>query len=123
MEIGAAEILGFQLDAELRAGPLGKRAGAVILGQKFAQVAVHLFEQRTPAVEAQIRERTEGLERNCDRLTSCRVIVEGRHRAQRPAQQFHLRVELTLPGKIITVGRHPASASVIRQSIHDTYLP
>jgi ribosome-associated translation inhibitor RaiA len=62
----------------------------------------------SPAVEAQIRERAESLERHCDRLTSCRVIVEGRHRAQRPTQQFHLRVELTVPGKIITVGRHPA---------------
>src|SRR5262249_54629049 len=56
------------------------------------------------AVEAQIRERMEALERVFDRLTACRVIVEGRHRAQRPAQQFHLRIELTMPGKIITVG-------------------
>ena len=62
----------------------------------------------SPAVEAQIRERAESLERHCDRVTACRVIVEGRHRAQRPAQQFHLRVELTLPGKVITVGSHPA---------------
>ena len=62
----------------------------------------------SPAVETQIRERAESLERHCDRLTSCRVIVEGRHRAQRPAQQFHVRVELTLPGKVITVGKHPA---------------
>ena len=46
----------------------------------------------SPAVEAQIRERAESLERHCDRLISCRVIVEGRHRAQRPTQQFHLRV-------------------------------
>ncbi|HYM74295.1 MAG TPA: HPF/RaiA family ribosome-associated protein [Stellaceae bacterium] len=57
------------------------------------------------AVEAQIRERTDNLERVFGRLTSCRVIVEGRHRAQRPAQKFHLRVELTVPGKIITIGR------------------
>ena len=62
----------------------------------------------SPAVEAQIRERAETLERVFDRLTSCRVIVEGRHRAQRPAQQFHLRVELTMPGKVITVGRGAA---------------
>ena len=62
----------------------------------------------SPAVEAQIRERAEALERVFDRLTSCRVIVEGRHRAQRPAQQFHLRVELTVPGKVITVGKGTA---------------
>jgi len=57
------------------------------------------------AVEEQIRERAEHLERICDRLTSCRVIVEGRHRPQRAGKVTHLCIELTLPGKIITVGR------------------
>jgi ribosome-associated translation inhibitor RaiA len=57
------------------------------------------------AVEAEIRERAEHLERVFDRLTSCRVIVEGRHRPQRAGKVAHLCVELTLPGKIITVGR------------------
>lgn len=57
------------------------------------------------AVEAQIRERAEHLERVFDRLTSCRVIVEGRHRPQRAGKVAHLCVELTLPGKVITVGR------------------
>jgi ribosome-associated translation inhibitor RaiA len=60
------------------------------------------------AVEAQIRERAEHLERVFDRLTSCRVIVEGRHRPQRAGKVFHLRVELTLLGKTIAVGHGPA---------------
>jgi ribosome-associated translation inhibitor RaiA len=59
----------------------------------------------SPAVEAQIRERAEHLERVFDRLTACRVIVEGRHRPQRAGRVTHLCVELTLPGKIITIGR------------------
>jgi hypothetical protein len=36
------------------------------------------------------------------------VIVEGRHRPQRAGKVAHLCVELTLPGKIITVGRGAA---------------
>jgi ribosome-associated translation inhibitor RaiA len=56
------------------------------------------------AVEAEIRERAEHLERLFDRVSSCRVIVEGRHRPQRAGKVFHLRVELTLPGKIIAIG-------------------
>ena len=62
------------------------------------------------AVEEQIRERTESLERVFDRLTSCRVIVEGRHRPQRAGRVAHLCIELTLPGKIITIGRGGATA-------------
>jgi ribosome-associated translation inhibitor RaiA len=62
----------------------------------------------SPAVEAQIRERAENLERVFDRLTSCRVIVEGRHRPQRAGKVTHLCIELTLPGKTITVGRGAA---------------
>src|SRR5580698_1691205 len=62
------------------------------------------------AVEAQIRERAEHLEHVFDRLTSCRVIVEGRHRPQRAGRVAHLCIELTLPGKIITIGRGGATA-------------
>ena len=60
------------------------------------------------AVEEQIRERAEQLGRVFDRITSCRVIVEGRHRPQRAGKVFHLRVELALPGKIIAIGNGPA---------------
>jgi ribosome-associated translation inhibitor RaiA len=62
----------------------------------------------SPAVEAQIRERAGQLERHFGRLTSCRVVVEGRHRPQRAGKVFHLRVELALPGKIVAVGNGPA---------------
>jgi ribosome-associated translation inhibitor RaiA len=61
------------------------------------------------AVEAQIRERAEQLEHVFGRLISCRVIVEGRHRPRRAGKVFHLRVELTLPGRIIAVGNGPAA--------------
>lgn len=62
----------------------------------------------SPAVEARIRERAEQLEHVFGRVTSCRVVVEGRHRPQRAGKVFHLRVELALPGKIVAVGNGPA---------------
>jgi ribosome-associated translation inhibitor RaiA len=62
----------------------------------------------SPAVEAQIRENADHLERLFGRVTSCRVTVEGRHRQQRAGKVFHLRVELTLPGRIVAVGNGPA---------------
>lgn len=64
------------------------------------------------AVEAQIRERAEHLERVFDRLTACRVTVEGRHRPQRAGKVAHLCVELHVPGRTITVGRGPAEFEV-----------
>ncbi|HTQ34343.1 MAG TPA: HPF/RaiA family ribosome-associated protein [Stellaceae bacterium] len=62
----------------------------------------------SPAVEEQIRERAEHLERVFDRLTACRVTVEGRHRPQRAGRVAHLCIELSVPGKTITIGRGAA---------------
>ncbi|HWD58343.1 MAG TPA: HPF/RaiA family ribosome-associated protein [Stellaceae bacterium] len=60
------------------------------------------------AVETQIRERAENLQRVFDRLTACRVIVEGRHRPQRAGRVAHLCIELSVPGRTITIGRGAA---------------
>lgn len=60
------------------------------------------------AVEEQIRERADNLARLFDRLTACRVTVEGRHRPQRAGRVTHLCIELSVPGKTITIGRGAA---------------
>jgi ribosome-associated translation inhibitor RaiA len=60
------------------------------------------------AVEERIRDCADNLERVCDRLTACRVVVEGRHRPQRAGRVAHLCIELNLPGKQITIGRDAA---------------
>ncbi|MBV8779443.1 MAG: ribosome-associated translation inhibitor RaiA [Alphaproteobacteria bacterium] len=61
------------------------------------------------AVETQIRERAEHLEHLFGRVTSCRVVVEGRHRPQRAGKVFNLRVELAMPGRVVAVGNGPAA--------------
>ena len=60
----------------------------------------------SPTVEAKIRERAGELERFCDRIVSCRVVIEAPHR-RRHGDLFHIRVDLKVPGKEIVVKRDP----------------
>lgn len=62
----------------------------------------------SPAIEARIRQRAEELERYFDRIISCRVVVECRHR-QNQGNLFHVIVDLRVPGSEIVVGRDPAA--------------
>lgn len=62
----------------------------------------------SPAVEALIRERTEALDRFFGRIMACRVVVEASARRQRKGKLFHIRVDLTVPGREIVVKRDPS---------------
>ncbi len=60
------------------------------------------------AVEMNIRERVEGLERFFGRIMACRVVVEASSRRQHQGHLYHIRVDLTVPGREIVVKRDPA---------------
>jgi len=60
------------------------------------------------AVTTRIRERAEELERVCDRIMSCRVVVECRHPRRHQGNLFRIRIDLKVPGREIAVGRDPA---------------
>ncbi len=62
----------------------------------------------SPAVEAHIRERADALERYFARIIACRVVVEASTRRQRKGRLYHLRVDLTVPGREIVVKRDPS---------------
>lgn len=62
----------------------------------------------SPAVETKIRERVEELERFYDRIIGCRVMIEASNRHHRQGNLFHIRVDLTVPGKEIVVKRAPS---------------
>jgi ribosomal subunit interface protein len=62
----------------------------------------------SPAVEAHIRERVGDLERYFDKIMACRVVVGASSRRQRNGRQYHVRVDLTVPGREIVVKRDPA---------------
>jgi cold shock CspA family protein len=62
----------------------------------------------TEAIELAIRERAEKLDRFCDLVMGCRVVVEARHRRHHQGMLYHVRIDLTVPGDEIVVSREPA---------------
>lgn len=61
----------------------------------------------SPSVEAVITERIERLARFHDRITSCTVVVEAPHRHGRHGKIYHVKVDITVPGREIVTGREP----------------
>lgn len=59
-------------------------------------------------VEDAIRKRATALEKYFDRITSCRVIVEAPHRRRHQGKLYHVRVDLTVPGRELVSRRDPA---------------
>jgi cold shock CspA family protein/ribosome-associated translation inhibitor RaiA len=62
----------------------------------------------SPSVEAHIRDRADALDRYFGRIMACRVVVEASTARQRKGRLYHIRVDLTVPGREIVVKRDPA---------------
>jgi ribosomal subunit interface protein len=52
-----------------------------------------------------IRDKADALERYCDRITSCRVVLELASRHKHKGRHFSVRIDLKLPGREIAVTR------------------
>ena len=65
--------------------------------------------ESSPAVESHIRERADALERFFGRITACRVVVEASASRQHKGKLYHIRVDLTVPGREIVVKRDPTA--------------
>ena len=61
----------------------------------------------SPALEAEVRERVEKLEKFCDDIIGCRVMFEEPHQHHHQGNLYHFRIDLTVPGKEIVVKRSP----------------
>jgi ribosomal subunit interface protein len=59
------------------------------------------------AMEQNIRERAEKLDRFHDQIMSCRVMVEAQHRHHHQGNVYHVRIDLTVPGEELVVSRDP----------------
>ena len=59
------------------------------------------------AVEAKVRERVGELEQLFGRIIGCRVMIEESSRRQHKGNLFHVRVDLSVPGREIVVRRDP----------------
>lgn len=60
------------------------------------------------ALTARVNEEIAELEHLWDRITGCHVSLELPHRHQRHGKHFVVKIELFVPGKVLTVGRDPA---------------
>lgn len=58
-------------------------------------------------LERRIRERVDRLHRFFDRIVSCHVAVEVPHRSQHNALTYHVRIEVSVPEKLLVVSRDP----------------
>ena len=58
----------------------------------------------SPAVEADIRKKAAHLERFAPRITSCRVVIEARHRTHHQGTLYNCAIDIGAPGGEIAVG-------------------
>jgi hypothetical protein len=61
----------------------------------------------TPALEAVARDEASALVEIFDRIVSCRVAIEAPHQHRHKGAVYRVRIELSVPGKHIVVGRAP----------------
>lgn len=57
------------------------------------------------ALEDAIRNKSDKLERLSDDIMACRVVVEASHRHHHKGNVYHVRIDLTLPGRELVVSR------------------
>ncbi|MBN9118654.1 MAG: HPF/RaiA family ribosome-associated protein [Planctomycetes bacterium] len=58
-----------------------------------------------PGVEEIVRDRAARLDRYCDRITSCRVVIDVPHKRHQKGNQYQVRLNITVPGDEIAVTR------------------
>ncbi|CCQ75532.1 Ribosomal subunit interface protein (cold-shock protein) [Magnetospira sp. QH-2] len=61
--------------------------------------------QHSDAVEEKIREKVAKLEQFHDGITACRVLVESPHKHHSQGRLYHVRLDISVPGKEIIVKR------------------
>ncbi len=79
------------------------------------QITFHGIDH-SDAVEERVRQKVGKLEQLCDRITSCRVVIESHHKntsnLHHKGEPFHIRLDVTLPGGELVVKRDPKDAHV-----------
>jgi ribosomal subunit interface protein len=76
--------------------------------------------ETSEALNTLIQNKTEDLERFCERITGCHVFVdrESHHHRKGKGAHFRVRIELTVPGEVLVVGRDPK----LRASHEDAFV-
>jgi ribosome-associated translation inhibitor RaiA len=85
------------------------------------------FRHLTPSqsVEAAVKEKADQLDRFCSTIIGCRVAIELIHHKHDTNSVYHVRIDLTVPGDELVVGRdvrlgpvHQDVYVAIREAFH-----
>jgi len=71
------------------------------------------------AAEENIREKAAKLNTFCDRITSCRVLVEVPHRHKQRGTTYNVHIDMTIPGTEIVVKKEQSEDLYV--SIRDAF--
>ena len=64
-----------------------------------------------PHVEDRVRDRVGRLEKFFDRIIGIHVVIEEAHHRHRVGNQYEVRLEVTVPGNVLTVNRKPGDVN------------
>lgn len=79
------------------------------------QISYHHVD-KSEAVDTLIHEKARHLEKFCDHITSCRVVVERPHRHEKSGHPYRVRLDITIPpGHELAVEEGPSN--------HDMHEP
>ena len=60
---------------------------------------------QSDAVEARVRELADKLERYNAHIMACRVVIEASHKHKNKGGVYHVRLDVTVPGKEVVINR------------------
>ena len=63
--------------------------------------------EASEAIDTYIRERAAKLDRSCENMVGCRVVVEAPHKHHHKGGLYHVSIDITLPKESIIINREP----------------
>lgn len=72
----------------------------------------------SPALEAELRERSDKLDRLYGRLTSCRIAVEGPSNHHNEGGPYRVRIDITVPGSELVANKE---AETLAAAMNDAF--
>ena len=72
----------------------------------------------SPALEAEVRERSDKLDRLYGRLTSCRIAVEGPSNHHNEGGPYRVRIDITVPGSELVANKE---AETLAAAMNDAF--
>ena len=87
------------------------------------QITLHGISP-SPALERALRRKLSWLRRYDPRILGCRVTVDAPHRHRRQGRLYSVRLEVTVPGGVLSATRSPSldhAHEDLRVAIHDAF--